>query len=153
MSDIENEIENVCDLFAYSMGEAYWDTESYDEECDESYIVTFTPDGVPLYVDTGISLLDYAEECVVRKPKHGLFVLDTDYQLHMSPQCNIFHHSDFLHGRNVLCAGEYALHSTGEIRAITNKSGHYMPNADCLEDVIEIIRANGFDGNIRVKYY
>ena len=75
------------------------------------------------------------------------------------------HHSSFLGGAPVLAAGEWIVDSTGKIRVITGKSGHYVPKWENLYKFVTrfpaipgdaIIRPNMLDhkdGTDIVKYY
>ena len=75
------------------------------------------------------------------------------------------HHSSFLGGAPVMAAGEWTVDSTGKIRVITGKSGHYMPKWQNLHKWVRrfseipgdaIIRPNMLDhnnGTDKVKFY
>ena len=45
---------------------------------------------------------------------------------------NMIHHNYLVEGKPVVCAGETGIHSVTRKRWISNKSGHYTPDNDCL---------------------
>jgi hypothetical protein len=55
-----------------------------------------------------------------------------------------FHHSSFLEGRDVACAGEIEA-VQGKILSINNNSGHYRPPPECLTAVVDVLRRRGVD--------
>lgn len=101
--------------------------------------------GIPYYVNTGKSVLQTTHK------KSGIFVLDIYENLYMVSKS--YHHSDILSSENVACAGQYTLNRKGQIKQIDNKSGHYTPDFSCLELVVDIIRENGYDGEIKITIY
>jgi len=54
---------------------------------------------------------------------------------------NMIHHDYLVEGKPVLCAGETTFHS-GKL-ALTNKSGHYTPDNDCLLYAKTLFEAKG----------
>ncbi len=50
-----------------------------------------------------------------------------------------FHHSSFLSGKPVKCAGE-VLFLNGAVRYVSNESGHYQPSTQQLIDIVEVLR-------------
>jgi hypothetical protein len=75
------------------------------------------------------------------------------------------HHSSFLGGAPVMAAGEWIVDSTGRIRVMTGKSGHYKPKWENIYRFVSryhqipgdaIIRPNMLDhnnGTDTIKYY
>jgi hypothetical protein len=51
------------------------------------------------------------------------------------------HHSSFLSGKTVICAGEIKLHQ-GQITHINNLSGHYLPTREDLLNCVEVLVNN-----------
>lgn len=133
----------IREMHAFQMSPVFWDIEEYDETDDlNMYNVMVNGDGIPIYVN---SLQSFIDTFNTRK---GIFVLTLDGQLRMSERK--IHHSDLTHGEPVLCAGEFALSEKGRIRALTNRSGHYLPSDECLDDVLHVIRMNGYNKEIRL---
>ena len=130
-------------MFHYFMKPEYWDIEEHDIDAPAliEYIIDIDTDGVPRYITDG--------EIV---PSRGIFVLDVDDNLYMASRKEV-HHSDFMNGLSVRCAGEYGLNRAKSLAKLSNKSGHYKPSVECLEDVISAIRENGYEGAIKVVYY
>lgn len=58
---------------------------------------------------------------------------------------NHFHHSSFLSGGAVIGAGEIITDETGKLLRITNKSGHYKPEAPQMLDVLNELDRSGVD--------
>ena len=56
---------------------------------------------------------------------------------------NMIHHNYLVQGRPVLCAGESHKRLSSDNRSLTNKSGHYTPDNDCLDYVKQIFEENG----------
>lgn len=147
-------MEDVKYLDAIYMGDEFWNIEDY-EPSNLDFRVYFGQDGIPRYKINNISVLKYSENNATKKfHKKGLFVLDIENELHMAPRhSEIAHHSDFLSGIGVLCAGEYKLNNLGVITILTNKSGHYMPSYECLEYIEDMIRYEGYGGKIKYILY
>lgn len=55
-----------------------------------------------------------------------------------------FHHTSFLAGQDVACAGEIEVYK-GTIASFNNNSGHYRPPPECLLAVIDRLRQCGVD--------
>lgn len=55
-----------------------------------------------------------------------------------------FHHSSFLAGDEVACAGELEV-SHGKLVSINNNSGHYTPAPECLLAVMDSLSRVGVD--------
>jgi len=53
-----------------------------------------------------------------------------------------FHHSSFLGGASVACAGEIEVHD-GIVKVITNKSGHYLPERSHLAQAVTSLQLHG----------
>ncbi len=129
-------------LYSYPMGQGFWDSEMYEEEDVNDYNVTINRDGIPILIN---QLLPFTEVYPVKK---SIFVFTMDDVLRMGHR---LHHSDLMHGYPVKCAGEVFFSSkTGSIIGLSNRSGHYTPSVSCLEDVVEVIRQNGYNGKIKL---
>jgi len=89
----------------------------------------------------------------------GIFVLSSDTRVYSGssyshprpkPSGNvdgrnsgdILHHSSFLAGRPVRCAGEWAVRN-GHLRCVTPRSGHYQPPVALFKEFLLYLRARG----------
>lgn len=81
----------------------------------------------------------------------AIFVMDDEGRIYAgSHKVGRFHHSSFLAGADVAAAGELKV-ADGEVRQVTNKSGHYHPGAaESLQFFHELAR-RGVDLD-RVRY-
>ena len=106
----------------------------------EKYRVRFGSDG-RLYASDG-TLFDTRKakfidtEDKVEKVGSGIFVLAPDGNLYLSNffQQGVFHHSSFLAGGEVICAGEMVVED-GVIIRINNLSGHYRAPNESLSEL------------------
>ena len=132
----------------YRMGDAYYEIE---EHCiiDKNEYAVFIHNGIPYYYKTLLPITDRLP--VDSKHRRGIFVLDRKNLLHMYVPREGLHHSDLVVGEPVKCAGEVLLNKTGEITQLSNKSGHYLPGAECLNKVEEIIRDTGYTKPIKMS--
>jgi hypothetical protein len=77
-------------------------------------------------------------------PGKAIYVMSKEGHLHViAHKVGLRHHSSPLAGRNLACAGELMVRA-GELRWLTNKSGHYSPEIDHLIQVLHILRKAGF---------
>lgn len=76
----------------------------------------------------------------------GLVVLTKKYELYLMPyeQRGRFHHSSLSSGKDVLFAGEMSLHR-GQVRDVSDRSGHYKPNPQALVEFIHYLEYLGLD--------
>jgi hypothetical protein len=73
----------------------------------------------------------------------GIFVMSPNGEMYAgSHKVGIFHHSSFLGGGQTAGAGEMKV-SGGKLKVLTNKSGHYLPEAWENLQVIEELRDQG----------
>lgn len=68
------------------------------------------------------------------------FVLLEDGSLYVS--IKKLHHHQLAGCAPIVAAGEMTIHD-GELRTITNGSGHYRPSPECLDVVLSVLRARG----------
>ena len=74
---------------------------------------------------------------------YAIYVMDGHGNLYASQhKVGIFHHSSFLAGGDVTGAGEIKI-ERGAVKAITNKSGHYLPTSEEMVQVFEELEARG----------
>jgi hypothetical protein len=76
-------------------------------------------------------------------PGHAIFVMTATGNIHVSSHSvGHRHHSSLLAGRNVAAAGELICHG-GNLKWLSNKSGHYQPGIGHLLQVLHQIQKNG----------
>lgn len=74
----------------------------------------------------------------------GVFVMDRYGNLYLSNAHEVgrFHHSSFLDGQPVAAAGEMEVHN-GELVGVTDRSGHYKPDAGLLQQAMGQMKQQG----------
>ncbi len=75
-------------------------------------------------------------------PREILFVMGMDGEIYVSLEHENtydFHHSSFFSGNKVICAGMLLIED-GEIKLMTNESGHYMPRHKHLVRALEVLQ-------------
>ena len=72
------------------------------------------------------------------------FAMDKDGNIYASPDKLYLHHSSYLRGQKVSCAGHFFLNE-GVIATVMNSSGHYAPPAQSLLSVAEEFLERGLD--------
>ncbi len=76
----------------------------------------------------------------------AIFVVDPKKNFYSSShKIGQFHHSSLIAGGAILGAGECMTNMNGEFVAISNKSGHYKPNIECMINVLSILKEQGID--------
>ncbi|MEH1965086.1 eCIS core domain-containing protein [Nostoc sp.] len=79
----------------------------------------------------------------------SLYVMDPNGEFYAgSSKVGLFHHSSFLAGGAVAGAGELKTDSSGSLKQINNKSGHYQPDQDQMFQVLTQLKNKGVDLNI-----
>jgi hypothetical protein len=74
----------------------------------------------------------------------AMYVMSPDGTFYAASQAGgRFHHSSFLSGGPVACAGEMSVNSSGNITYINNFSGHYMPDEDNMKQALQQLRSDG----------
>jgi hypothetical protein len=75
---------------------------------------------------------------------HAIFVMDHFGNIYAtnSHKEGVFHHSSFLQGASVACAGELAVHD-GVLKSINNRSGHYLPEVSHLGQTVTQLQLQG----------
>lgn len=83
------------------------------------------------------------------------FVIGPDKKFYAgSHVTNQFHHSSFLSGGAVIAAGEIETDKSGKLLAISNKTGHYLSDAQTILDALTILEEKGIDlTNVKVKIF
>lgn len=102
--------------------------------------------------DTALADKKYATYAALQqtRQKYGsypaIWVMDPSGRLYVSstPQPGMFNHSSFLGGGSVICAGEIII-TGGVIKFINNRSGHYKPPDEALDNTIAKLREQGVD--------
>lgn len=72
------------------------------------------------------------------------FAMDKDGNIYASPDKLYLHHSSYLRGQKVSCAGHFFL-IDGLLTTVMNSSGHYAPPAKSLISVAEELLDRGID--------
>jgi hypothetical protein len=84
----------------------------------------------------------------------AIWVMDPSGRLYVSstPQPGMFNHSSFLGGGSVICAGEIII-AGGVIKFINNRSGHYKPPDNALDNAIAKLEDQGvaLDGELVIQ--
>lgn len=76
-------------------------------------------------------------------PGKAIYVMSAEGNIHVgSHVVGHYHHSSLLNGQPVACAGEIEV-VDGYIKWLSNKSGHYFPNADHLVQVLHQLQKKG----------
>lgn len=130
------------------MQKSYWLIEGYTSpvETNEKHIFLSYMDehGVARYRSTEGKVRDSGAK--------GIYVADYLGNLYMTPRCKFVpHHSDFLKGGSVLCAGIYKLNQQGQVVYFDNNSGHYHPRPESLYHMVRIVKESGYKGRIVYK--
>ena len=86
------------------------------------------------------------------KEMYAIDGMELIYTANQPAKAGAFHHSSFLSGRPVLCAGEIELQQ-GMIRYIDNGSGHYKPTTQHLLDCIQVLKRCGVAYLDKIKIY
>jgi hypothetical protein len=72
-----------------------------------------------------------------------IFAVDAKNEIHMaSHKIGKYHHSSLLAGANVALAGEMKVEN-GKLVYLSNKSGHYVPSAESLVQLLHILEKDG----------
>jgi len=74
----------------------------------------------------------------------GIFVMDEEGRFFFKENAieGEFHHSSFLSGKPVAGAGEF-IFKDGKLTAITDRSGHYRPTPEYMQQVTQSLEAQG----------
>lgn len=90
-----------------------------------------------------------------KKSGYAIYVMDAQGEFYLSfeGQKGKFHHSSFLAGQPVACAGEMIIFQ-GKIFLINNQSGHYQPPPLALDQALDSLKKHGIDlEKIKVDRY
>ncbi|MBN3828455.1 hypothetical protein G3O00_33340 [Burkholderia sp. Ac-20384] len=81
-------------------------------------------------------------------PGYAIFIMDHfgNFYASNNHKEGVFHHSSFLHGASVACAGELEVHD-GVLKKINNRSGHYLPEASHLGQAATQLQLQGINAN------
>jgi hypothetical protein len=114
-----------------------WDRERVDGRA----LFTLATDGA-LYAGDGTTLAIGAREWVelARRPS-----APQSAATYLPDVLEFWHHSSFVNGAAVLCAGEIATDRSGHVRLVSNHSGHYRPGRLHLLAFLERLAAAGVD--------
>jgi hypothetical protein len=90
-----------------------------------------------------------------KKIGYAIYVMDAkgNFYLSFEAQKGKFHHSSFLAGQPVACAGEMIIFQ-GKILLINNQSGHYQPPPLALEQALDSLKKHDIDlANIKIDRF
>jgi hypothetical protein len=114
-----------------------WDRERVDGRA----LFTLATDGT-LYASDGttqaIGVREYVELC--KRPASP-----ESKATYLPDVLEFWHHSSFVSGAPVLCAGEIATDANGSVWFVSNHSGHYRPGRPHLLAFLERLAADGVD--------
>lgn len=141
----------------------YTEPENYPQTPDMR--VYFDSNGVPNYIHNNESIIRYMftlfgkDDVMKHVPQvlKGIWILDMDGEIHMMTDFHAWkldirmHHSYFTMGEGILCGGIFQLGGNSAIKKLNNESGHYLPFNECLNDVDDIIRYEGYTGPIEYE--
>lgn len=87
-----------------------------------------------------------------KKPGYAAYAISLEGKLYAAnPVKNHTHHSTFVAGESVICAGLIKI-VNGKITDISNRSGHYKPGLKNLVDAINMLPKEVFAKNATVSY-
>lgn len=89
-------------------------------------------------------------------PRRTIFALSASNEWYAKPNTgeddDNLHHSSFLQGVPVKCAGELFVDNGGNLTKITNNSGHYQPDMLSLQRAVAVLKAQMADTSaVQVK--
>lgn len=126
-----------------------------DETERKAYLVTIR-DGK--FYDADGNLLDTTGSVLLHEeePDLAIWVMDGHGNIYVSttPEINVFNHASFLAGGEVAAAGDIKV-VNGELRYLTNGSGHYKPRWNFLKQAMDHMRSQGVQiesSQIFIKY-
>lgn len=112
-----------------------------------------------LYDSKGKHLLDTstATSSVRSEGSQIIYVMAPDGKLYVNPPEELlqasFHHSSFLHGNAIICAGTFKI-KKGHLIEATTISGHYKPKTKHLLNFLDRIGKKGIDlSNVNVRLF
>ncbi|MQA86273.1 MAG: hypothetical protein GEV03_16970 [Streptosporangiales bacterium] len=119
--------------------------EYLDEAAREEYRL-FVHDGRLYGVDGRPFDTSEGKSIFGRGDRRAIFVMDRYGNIYASNnhQLGRFHHSSFLAGEPVAGAGEMRV-VNGRLEYISDRSGHYKPTPEYLEQVVERLRRDGIN--------
>ena len=111
---------------------------AYKWPSEDEFEVIHAPGQSPTHLyDTikdGDAVLDSPGGCM------SLYVMDKRGRIYVSGKGanapTTLHHSSFMAGEDVLCAGTIWIHD-GQVQWVTGESGHYMPTVDHIVNLLE----------------
>ncbi len=115
----------------------------YDHDLARQNMTKVEFRGGKMYTSAG-KLLDTSEMVTVFSgPGYAIYVLSKEGNLHVgSHAISNRHHSSLLAGAATNCAGEMRV-VNGELKHLSNKSGHYTPDAFNLLKMLQVLEDGG----------
>jgi hypothetical protein len=84
-------------------------------------------------------------------PSKSVYVLSANNEWYAKPLDEGLHHSSFMQGIPVKCAGDLYVNN-GTLTKIDNNSGHYQPDAKALQRAVAVLKAQmGTTNGVNVK--
>lgn len=126
---------------------------SYDTELAQQNMTKITFRGSMLYQADGSPLDTTKMVTATSGPGMAIYVLSAEGNLHISSHSvGDRHHSSLLAGANVAGAGEIRV-INGKIQKISNKSGHYRPDALMFIQTLNALKKKRVDiSNFSISY-
>jgi len=99
-----------------------------------------------LLVDADFKPLDPQVDTHPKRDGFAIFVMDMSQRIYVSfdHEQDRFHHSSILAGAAVSAAGDMTILG-GKLLGISNSSGHYRPDAECIDRVLKRLSQMGVD--------
>ncbi|HEX6682845.1 MAG TPA: hypothetical protein VF062_08620 [Candidatus Limnocylindrales bacterium] len=112
----------------------------------EQYRVVVGPDGLLRRSDGTVVDTTGASSAHHGGANREIFIMDEHGNMYMSPdqEVGVFHHSTLSGGRPVTGAGELEV-VNGEVRTVTDHSGHYRPTRTNTQNVMDELGRQGVD--------
>ena len=136
-------------------GQVIWDVShrrvEYDNDLQKQAMTKVTLRGGKMYTADG-KLLDTSEMVTVFSgPGYAIYVLSKEGNIHVgSHSISHRHHSSLLAGSKTNCAGEMRV-IQGELKHLSNKSGHYTPDVFNLLKMLQVLEDGGIAFNFSVE--
>jgi hypothetical protein len=132
--------------FEFTQSEAFAQREDF-EYCDktsrEQYRVYINHADGRFYTDAAFLTAYTTDVTALPKDNWALYAFDLKGRLYCKPASQVpdggFNHSSFTSGKPVLCAGAIEVDPGGNLRSISNESGHYRPTPGDLGNLLAML--------------
>ncbi len=117
-----------------------------DERQHDFMLDTTTQRGIFLRAGKPFSTRKMRAAHATSRRSVGAWVIGPDLAFYAGEFVNgRFHHTSYLAGGAVVCAGEFTVDDNGKLLYISNRSGHYLPGHEHILDALRLLRERGFD--------